>query len=457
MSSLLKNYKNVSVSGWGQTNKTNLKIIEPNNIEEIQDIIKKSPSKSLIARGLGRSYGDAAQLANSFGLNLNSFKKIDLDAASGIVSVGAGVSFDELLKKIVPLGFFIPVSPGTKNVTIGGAISADVHGKNHHVDGSFGVHLKEIKIIDGKGNINIISPEKFGGSQNCEYFWATIGGMGLLGVILEAKFSLIPISTSLMKVDTTKFKDLDSLMEAMINADKNYRYSVAWVDSMNLRGRGVLTCGDHLSLEDYRNNSSVNPLIYDPKSLLKAPSFLPGSILNQFTIRAFNEGWYRKSPLNKKNEIQTIPQYFYPLDGMRNWNNLYGPRGFIQYQFMIKDSKSFLISKVLDTLRNIYAYSFLTVLKRFGPSNKAPLSFPDSGWTLAIDIPAKVPNLLDTLDNIDQLIASNDGSIYLAKDSRMSTEIFRKMYPLYSDWKRIKEKVDPNQIFHSDLAERLCI
>jgi len=234
-------------------------LIKPKNLEELKLIIKNAEPFSIIARGLGRSYGDAAQLNNSKVILLNEFNKIDLNYEDATVTVGAGVSLEELLHFIVPKGFFIPVSPGTCKVTVGGAIASDVRGKNHHIDGSFGNHVKKLVIVDGNAEVNVLSPINSDGRNINDKFWATIGGMGLTGIILEATFSLIPIESSYMKVDTLRFNDLDSLMEAMVKSESEFRYSVAWVDSLDRKGRGVLSLGNHAKIDDLNNRESSNP------------------------------------------------------------------------------------------------------------------------------------------------------------------------------------------------------
>ncbi|MFM9104102.1 MAG: FAD-dependent oxidoreductase, partial [Cyanobium sp.] len=214
-----------TLSGWGRTNPVTAQVVQPSSLEQLQELIRRAPPRSLIARGLGRSYGDAAQLRDGTVIELPAFDCIDLDAASGTLTAGAGVSLDQILRVIVPAGFFLPVTPGTRNVTVGGAIAADVHGKNHHVDGSFGNHVRRLLLVDGNGSLRELSPD----GSDAPFFWATVGGMGLTGVIVEATFSLIPITSSLISVDTTRYRDLDSLMAAMVEADAKYRYSVAWV------------------------------------------------------------------------------------------------------------------------------------------------------------------------------------------------------------------------------------
>ncbi len=450
------------ISGWGQTKKSLVNILSPSSLDKIKKIISESKAKSLITRGLGRSYGDAAQLSNSSILDLSLFNKIEVDFKSNTVTAGSGVCFSELLEKLIPLGFFLPVTPGTKNITVGGAVAADIHGKNHHVDGSFANHVLELKIIDGNSKLHKLLPYKtIDKKLTDDYFWATVGGMGLTGVIIEVKFELIPISSSLMKVDTRRFNNIDSLMENMISSDDKYRYSVAWVDSLSEKGRGVLTCGDHAIKKDLNKNIKEkfkeNFLFYETKSNFKAPNFIPNGVLNKFTVRAFNETWFRKAPVIRENEFQTIQKFFYPLDGLDNWNNIYGSKGFIQYQFVIPDDSAFLIKHILNILRIKEIPTFLTVLKRFGNSNKGYLSFPKKGWTLAIDIPNNKSNLAEILDDLDKKIASHDGRIYLAKDSRMSENIFKSTYLFFDKWRKIKNIYDPKNIFYSDLANRLSI
>ena len=243
-------------------------------------------------------------------------------------------------------------------------------------------------------------------------------------------------------------------MHLMIESDKKFQYSVAWIDSLHNKSRGIITCANHLNIDPLNPENFLN---YENKSLTKAPAIIPNGILNKFTLRAFNEAWYRKSPTIREYESQSISKYFYPLDGIDNWNNIYGPQGFIQYQFVVPDEESKIIKKTLDILRENSSASFLTVLKRFGNSNPAPISFPKKGWTLAIDIPANIKGIYSLLDKLDEIIVSSNGRIYLAKDSRMSPQIFKSSYKDYKKWKSVKQIADPKNIFHSDLAERLLI
>jgi decaprenylphospho-beta-D-ribofuranose 2-oxidase len=441
-------------TGWGRTDPSTALLSHPDGVEQIQSAVAAAAPGSLIARGLGRAYGNPAQCAGGTVLQLTALAHIQLDAPGGCVVAGAGVSLDALLRVIVPAGFFLPVTPGTRNVTVGGAIAADVHGKNHHGEGSFANHVQWLKLVDGCGQLRQLSPRD---PSTAAAFWATAGGMGLTGVIVEACFRLIPISSSLISVDTTRFRDLDALMAAMVEADARHRYSVAWVDSLHPRGRGVLTCGDHASREQVQaeQGSDADPLHYDPKALAGAPSMLPGGLLNTWTVRAFNEAWYRKAPSQREGELQAISPYFHPLDGVDNWNRIYGPAGFLQYQFAVPDSASHLVRTTLEALRRIGAPSFLTVLKRFGPGNPGPLSFPMPGWTLAADVPAAVPGLFEQLDQLDEQVAAAGGRLYLAKDSRQSATMLERSYPCLDVWRQQRALLDPRGVFSSDLARRV--
>ena len=356
---------------------------------------------------------------------------------------------------IVPTGLFLPVTPGTRNVTVGGAIAADVHGKNHHVDGSFGNHVQRLLLVDGSGMLRELTPSGRGNVEEAEFFWATVGGMGLTGVIVEATFSLIPITSSLISVDTTRYRDMESLMAAMVEADAKYRYSVAWLDSLDPKGRGVLTCGDHAPAEALPKSQQADPLHYDPKALASAPPFLPGGLLNKFTVRAFNEAWYRKAPKHRAGELLAIAPFFHPLDGVQDWNRIYGPAGFLQYQFAVPNEAAHLVPRALEVLRQVGAPSFLTVLKRFGHSNPAPLSFPIPGWTLAADVPAAVPRLLGVLDQLDEEVAAAGGRIYLAKDSRQSTNAFLQGYSHLPEFSSLCQPKSMPQRYDSDLWSRI--
>jgi decaprenylphospho-beta-D-ribofuranose 2-oxidase len=290
-----------------------------------------------------------------------------------------------------------------------------------------------------------------------EAFWATVGGMGLTGVVTTATIRMLPIRTSRMRVDTDRFTSLDELMARMTEADADYRYTVAWVDSVSGRSdfRSVLTCGDHAELDDLPERDQRDPLAYDPRTRASAPPWFPRRTLNRWSVAAFNEVWFRKAPQRRRDELHSIADFFHPLDMVEHWNRVYGPQGFLQYQFSVPEQGSAMIRTALERLRSAQAPSFLTVLKRFGPSNPAPLSFPSTGWTLALDLSAAVPGLAGVLDDLDDQVLAAGGRLYLAKDSRMAPAAFRAGYPRFDEWLQTVRRLDPDGVFTSDQFRRL--
>jgi decaprenylphospho-beta-D-ribofuranose 2-oxidase len=442
-----------TLTGWGRTAPSVSRVAPVATADEVVALIQQAPRRGILARGLGRSYGDAAQSGGAVVLDTSRMSTIDLDTAGGTVTAGAGASLDDILRLIVPAGYFVPVTPGTRMVTVGGAIAADVHGKNHHVDGSFGQHVTAMTVVDGSGAVRELKPNSRG--ANREAFWATIGGMGLTGVITEATFDLIPISSAYISVDTERASDLDDVMARMIERDDDYRYSVAWIDSVHPSGRGVITRGDHAPEAALAAHKRQKARHYEPKVLGTAPSFVPSGLLNTTTVRAFNEAWFRKNPKSETGALHSIGAFFHPLDGVQEWNRIYGPGGFVQYQFVVPDEREDLVPLALRKLREVGAPSFLTVLKRFGAANPAPLSFPQPGWTLAVDVPARIPRLAQVLDELDEQVADAGGRLYLAKDSRQSPEMFARTYPRLAEWQAVRARMDPHGIFTSDLGRRL--
>ena len=442
------------LTGWGRTAPSRATIVAPESIEQIVEVVRTAGPRGVLARGLGRSYGDAAQSGGASVFDMTALRSFDLDVELGTVTASAGASVDDLLRSLVPAGFFVPVTAGTRFVTVGGAIAADIHGKNHHVEGSFGAHVTRMTVIDGNGDVRELAPDD---ASTSEMFWATVGGMGLTGVIVDATFRLLPIATSLMSVDTLRCSSLDEVMARMIEGDDDYRYSVAWIDTVSPSGRGVLTRGDHAARDQLSGRAAANPLDYKTPTLSSAPVFAPNGLLNTATVRAFNEAWFRKAPKDKKGGLESIPTFFHPLDGVRDWNRVYGPRGFLQYQFVVPDEAGWLVERTLSRLRDVGAPSFLTVLKRFGPANLAPLSFPQPGWTLAADVPAGNDQLIDVLDELDELVAGVGGRLYLAKDSRQSPEMLAATYPRLGEWQAVRDRMDPRGVFTSDLGRRLSL
>jgi decaprenylphospho-beta-D-ribofuranose 2-oxidase len=356
------------------------------------------------------------------------------------------------MRQLLPLGWFIPVTPGTRHVTVGGAVAADIHGKNHHVDGSWMNHVVSLTLALPGGETRVVTP-----TVDPDAFWATAGGMGLTGVVTSCAFRAIPVETSRMVVDATRLPDLDAVLAAMADSDRRSRYTVAWLDVLargKSLGRSVLTAADHAPLAAV-GGSPEAARAFDPRPRLGAPPVVPGGVLNRTSIRAFNELWFRKAPLSRRGEVQSITTYFHPLDMVRDWNRVYGRRGFVQWQVVVPDAAVDVLRAVIERLGAAGAASFLTVLKRFGPANPGPLSFPAAGWTLAVDVAASTRGLADVLDGLDRMVVDAGGRIYLAKDSRVAPELLVAMYPRLAEWQRVRARLDPAGELQSDLARRL--
>ncbi|MFE9439646.1 FAD-binding protein [Streptomyces sp. NPDC006602] len=444
----------VSVTGWGRTAPTTARLIRPRTYEEAAAAVRDCGARGGIPRGLGRAYGDAAQNAGGSVLDMTGLDRIHvIDADEGIVLCDAGVSLHRLMEVLLPLGWFVPVTPGTRYVTVGGAIGADIHGKNHHVSGSFSRHVLSLELLTADGEIRTVG-------RDTPLFDATAGGMGLTGVILTATVRLQPVETSLLSVDTERARDLDDLMARLTATDHHYRYSVAWIDLLargSATGRAVLTRGDHAPLKALPQGTRArgNPLAFRTPRLPTAPALLPEGLLSRTTAGLFNELWYRKAPRARTGELQKISTFFHPLDGVPHWNRVYGRGGFVQYQFVVGHGQEDAVRRIVRRVSQRRCPSFLAVLKRFGDADPGWLSFPVPGWTLALDIPAHLPGLGAFLDELDEEVAAADGRVYLAKDSRLRPELLTAMYPRLADFRALRAELDPRGVFVSDLARRL--
>jgi decaprenylphospho-beta-D-ribofuranose 2-oxidase len=417
--------------------------------DEVAEAVRSAGPRGLVARGLGRSYGDAAQ--NSGGtvlLPIPGETRMDGDH----VVVSAGTSLHDLMRYLLPRGRFLPVTPGTRYVTVGGAIACDVHGKSHHRVGTFGANVVSADLVTPDGEVHRISP-----TEDPELFWATVGGMGLTGVLVRATLLTIPIETGWVRVDTERFGDLGSLTAAMRASDDGWTYSVAWVDTVSrgrALGRSVLSRGEHALVGDLEGRRAATPYPLPGEPRLSAPRGVPDGLVSRASVRAFNGLWFHKAPRHREGELQTLAAFFHPLDGVGDWNRLYGPSGFVQYQLVVPDPAEEVVHDAVRRLAAGGHASFLAVLKRFGPANDGLLSFPVAGWTLALDLPAR-PGLASVLDDLDARVAEAGGRVYLAKDSRLSARTFAAMYPRADEFARVRDRVDPARILASDLARRL--
>jgi decaprenylphospho-beta-D-ribofuranose 2-oxidase len=444
------------LTGWGLTMPGRAEVARPTTVDEVADLVRSAGPRGVLVRGAGRSYGDAAQNSGGTVIDLGYRASIEV-LRDGDVVAGAGALLSDIVPAVLARGRFLPVTPGTRWITVGGAVAADVHGKNHHVDGSFGDHVRWLDLLTADGEVRRLAPD--GSADDVRLLDATVGGMGLTGVVLAVRFATIPSPTSSVRVDTHRAPDLDHLMALMVDSDDSHRYSVAWLDGMARGarlGRGVLTLGDHATVDEVpAGGRDGTPSARAPR--LSTPP-IPVSPLNRLTLAAFNEAYFRRAPRERRGEILGLAPYFYPLDVVGRWNRMYGPRGFLQYQFAVPDSGSDVVRRTLERLAAIGTPSFLSVLKRFGPGRtQSPLSFPIAGWTLAIDVPARTEGLGAALDELDELVLAAGGRLYLAKDSRAVPATIAAGYPRLPHFRSVKHDVDPHGVFVSDLSRRLAL
>jgi decaprenylphospho-beta-D-ribofuranose 2-oxidase len=448
--------RSVRLTGWGRTEPTVADVAEPQSPDEVAGLVKGAGSRGVIARGLGRSYNNAAQ--NGGGLVVSTVGMQDVlsfDAKSGVVCCEAGVSLEQLMVALLPAGWFVPVSPGTRKVTVGGAIAADVHGKNHHVAGSFARHVLSFDLLTAAGDVRTVTPE-----SDPALFWGTAGGMGLTGLILRATVQLKKVEASRLAVDTVRTANIDDTMAYLSSTDDDYDYTVAWTDCLASRGalgRSVITSGNFATIDQLPRRDRAKPLAFKSSAMLGAPPVFPSGLINARTVALLNEAWFRKAPRRRTGEIQSIGQFFHPLDAIRSWNRVYGPAGFRQYQYVVPFSSSDVVRRSLERISALRAPSFVTVLKRFGPGDPGLLSFPTPGWTLALDFPARTPWLGALLSELDEMVLEAGGRLYLAKDSRIPADLMPRMYPKLDDFRMLRATVDPAGVFSSDLSRRLAL
>lgn len=433
----------MNISGWGGYPTQDAKVLTPLSPSAVMAQLDPAfrASQSVIARGMGRSYGDSAHAATVLQTTYcDHFVAFDPD--TGLLTVEAGVTLRDILQVTVKHGWFLPVTPGTSFVTVGGAIASDVHGKNHHVAGTFGQHVVSMTMLLGTGEVVTTSS-----TQLSDLFHATCGGMGLTGIILTATLQLAPIKSTFIIQKTLKTACLEDVC-ASFEAHAQSTYSVAWIDCLatgKRLGRSVLMLGEHA------DDGGLDLAIQAPTTI---PFHTPAGLLNSVTMRTFNSAYYAKASHNKTQTV-SLRSYFYPLDAIGGWNKLYGKAGFVQYQFVLPKTDGIPnMRKMLARIAQSGAGSFLAVLKQFGPANAHLLSFPMEGYTLALDFKMSLPTL-DLLRQLDELVMDMGGRIYLTKDAVMQETTFKKTYPRWREFEAVRQKYGAIGRFASAQSKRL--
>lgn len=442
------------LSGWGNLPRQRASVYRAHRWRDVAEVVAKADGRGLIARGLGRSYGDAALNEDGAVLLLTRLDRLlAFDADAGVVECEGGVTLATLLEVFVPRGFFLPVTPGTRHVTVGGAIAADVHGKNHHRDGSLATFVLDLRVLVGSGDVLDCSR-----SRNSDLFWATVGGMGLTGVILSARLRLRAVRTSYMRVNYRRCADLDAVLEQFERSDRGCQYSVAWIDCMargRALGRTVHMQADHAAPDDLPPAQRTMPLAPGRARQRNVPFHAPGFVLNPVCVRLFNAAYYARHP-DRDAWLCHYAPFFYPLDALGNWNRIYGRRGFTQYQvaFEPAHSRAGLVA-LLEAIADSGRASFLAVLKSFGAPSGGLLSFPVNGHTLALDLPNRGSGLAQFIARLNRITLAHGGRVYLAKDAFLDAASFRAMYPAAADFLAVKRRVDPLGRFTSSLGRRI--
>lgn len=438
-----------TLAGWGANLRADCVLVEP---ETPSDVAQKLDRASTIARGLGRSYGDAALNTNAQVLGLAHVDRyLAFDASTGTLTCEAGVSLARIIQDFAPRGFFPMITPGTKFVTVGGCIANDIHGKAHHAQGCFSASVDAMTVLLASGEVIRASRD-----ENADLFWGSFGGMGLLGIVLTATIRLRKIETTYFRQKSIPVNDLEGMLAALEEQDHTFPYSVATIDVFSRGprlGRGVLTVGDHARRDELPPALAKNALRVSGMPLITVPFELPEITLNPLTMRVLNS-----VILAKQGHAAPYGHYegfFYPLDILAHWNRGYGKRGFAQYQFVIPFADGLArMREILGVIMSAGELPFLNILKRFGKESGGVLSFPREGYTFAIDFPIR-SNTVALLRKLDAMVLDAGGRIYLGKDSYVEASTFRAMYPEIERWLGIKAKYDPRGTFTSNLGRRV--
>jgi decaprenylphospho-beta-D-ribofuranose 2-oxidase len=447
-----------TLSGWGRTVRSRSTVTRPRALEQIEQALSRAVREGtgVIARGAGRSYGDAALNGGGAVLDMTGWDRVlSVDAERRVLTAQAGVTLAQLMAVAAEHGLTLPVVPGTRHVTLGGAIASDVHGKNHHRDGGLARYVASLLLCTPGGGCAEVSPEVDG-----ELFYATLGGMGLTGVVVQATLVLEPLGSQWFAVDADRTDGLEQTLELMAG-EESHRYSVAWLDLLaagKRMGRAVVSRADRLADKPDRGRPGARGdrrAALGRKPTMEIPRGFPGALLHRSGVRAFNAlRWSAASRCERQRPVALAP-YLFPLDGVGEWNRLYGAAGLIQHQFVVPAGQEAALAACFELMQRRALPIYLAVFKRFGDAFGGPMSFPLAGWTLAVDLPARAAGLDSALRELDELVAGCGGRVYLTKDVRLQREILPAMYPQLGRFQEIRGRVDPDGIMRSDLARRL--
>src|ERR1700757_5091411 len=445
------------LTGWSRTAPSVAQVLSTPDPEVIAQAVAHAADaggRGVIARGLGRSYGDNAQNGGGLVIDMTALSRIhSIDADTHVADLDAGVNLDQLMRAALPFGLWVPVLPGTRQVTIGGAIGSDIHGKNHHSAGRLGNHVRSMELLTADGQIRHLTPD----GDEAELFWATVGGSGLTGIVLRATVKMTPTETAYFIADGDITQTLDETIAFHSDgSEANYTYSSAWFDAISpplKLGRAAITRGTLALRDELPKKLQKNPLKFDAPQLLTFPDIFPNGLANKYTFGPIGELWYRKSG-TYRGKVQNLTQFYHPLDMFGEWNRAYGPAGFLQYQFVVPPDAVEEFRSIIGDIQRSGHYSFLNVFKLFGEGNQAPLSFPIRGWNVCVDFPIK-PELADLIKALDRRVAQFGGRLYTAKDASTTAATFHAMYPRIDEWIGVRRKADPHGVFASDMARRL--
>ena len=443
------------LSGFARVARSNATRVRPTSPEEVAAVFALARTTGVIARGLGRSYGDAALNDGGYVVDSTGMASIlDIDLERGTVRVEAGVSLAQLLPLLAPLRWTLPVLTATRHVTVGGAIAADVHGKNHHRVGSFARHLERFTLQTPKGALEV-NP-----LSDADLFWATTGGMGLTGIVVDATLRLARAPTTWVTAHSRPGGTLDGVVTQLEDLAAKHDYAIGWIDGLAdgpRLGRGIAIGADIAPLEALPARMRPRATTFSPRHWFTVPHTVPSGLLNDATVRAANSCWLWRSSRGAGTRLVPLDAVLMPLDAVSRWNHLYGARGFVQYQFAVPSGEVDVLATAIARLQRANCASYFTTVKRLGEASEGPLSFPMPGWSLSLDIPARRPALARVLDDLDALVVRAGGRVYLAKDSRLRREHFRAMYPRVDQLREVCERVDPSGLMQSDLSRRLGI